>query len=321
MYFRKQSLERSWRAPKTSVTLNASGNVSVPFGRALVTIEGRGAIGNPSNPGNPGNVSGSYYLAGNVSGYNSEPAMGEVAVPGTVSGYNPATVSGYNPPTPGNPSGRFGGHACSKYYTGATPSSKGTQNGYNCQTFSDQNACSVTYADNLGPTNWPVYAPNPAPPGVYIEAMIIPFTIIAPGTGFEAFMFSCGESQNPPSGGNPNFNPPGENYNPTTYFYGFLGYYNSNPNFNPNYYQLNYNPPNNPIPGNAGNNSNLFGADFPGGPGQDGGVYGSPAPPIQPAPYVPPQRISGANPHGLANTATTLSVTVPSGGYVTLNFE
>lgn len=319
MYFRKQSLERSWRAPKTSTTLNASGNVSVPFGRSFITIEGRGTPGNDANPGNAGNVSGSYYLAGNVSGYNNDPVYGVVAQQGNISGYNNELV-GYNPPQPGNPTGKYFNNAVGYYFTGATANFKGNVAGEAFQSFPAQNDCSVFIADNFpgASTNWPVYAPSTAPPGSYF-AMFIPFTIVGPGIGFEAYGLSCEPVTNPGSSGNPIYvsNP---NYN---VFYNYeIVSYTSNPNYNPNYFQYNYNPPNNPIPGNSGPSTNVLGVTFPGGPGQDGGTYGSPAPSKPPAPLVSATRIDNTTPHGITNTwPTSVNVSVPSGGYITINFD
>lgn len=104
-------LEKTWRAEGTgTTTLNAPGNVSIPFGKYEITVAGRAGSGNPPIPGN---VSGSNPpYGGNLAGY--------VIVPGNYVGENPytapvtnypvyafANITGYRAASGGNPTGVF----------------------------------------------------------------------------------------------------------------------------------------------------------------------------------------------------------------------
>jgi len=57
------NLEKTWRASGTgTTTFNTSSNIAIPYGKYSITVEGKGANGNPNvagnsnyNPGSPGN--------------------------------------------------------------------------------------------------------------------------------------------------------------------------------------------------------------------------------------------------------------------------
>ena len=111
----KFTLEKTWRASGTgTTTFNAPGNFTLPFGKSVTTVQGRGGTGNPLTAGNlasynspsGGNANYNTFTSGNAN-YNSISPSNVVYNP--ISGGNPnynAVTGGnlvYNAITPGNP--------------------------------------------------------------------------------------------------------------------------------------------------------------------------------------------------------------------------
>ena len=106
-------LEKSWKASGTgTTTFNTSSNIDIPYGKYSITVEGKGASGNPNIPGNSNYNPGS---PGNLLGTNpGTPGTYSQFVPAQFIQFPPAIGGGnktlylpdrtfYNPPTAGNP--------------------------------------------------------------------------------------------------------------------------------------------------------------------------------------------------------------------------
>ena len=104
-------LEKSWKASGTgTTTFNTSSNIAIPYGKYSITVEGKGASGNPNipgnsnyNPGSPGNLLGTN--PGTPGTYSQFVPAQFIQFPPAIGGksiYIPA-MNVYNPITPGNP--------------------------------------------------------------------------------------------------------------------------------------------------------------------------------------------------------------------------
>ena len=116
-------LEKSWRASGTGTqTFNASSNYTIPYGKYVITVEGRGAPGNPTSPSyiNPTSPGYAYYnppTGGNEILGPGTPGNYESYVPGSFydwpAGWNVGppnwnnAYTNYNPYTPGPPTGTY----------------------------------------------------------------------------------------------------------------------------------------------------------------------------------------------------------------------
>lgn len=315
MFFRNVTKDRSWRIERKTVTFNASGNLSVPYGKSIVTIAGAGQPGNPSIPGQPGNPT---------------PAQ-----PGSPTGY-------FNPPEPGNPSGQFNppqpypaqpavpgyvffsrqirstddGRPYSpitdlcisrygpfSYFDNSPGDRSGWEPDYAQLGLSGQNVLALytpaNTNDQLAPgTTNPLDQPgerfqgtrsNITVPGIgflgqppyqcYIGVVYYVSEVVTANPGNPAGANSGNENLNPPNPGNENFNSPTPN------------------------------PPNptNPAqPGTAGQPFSVFGINFPGGPagGNAPSVAGTPV-------YLPYLNLNNLS----------VPITIPSGGSVNITFD
>jgi hypothetical protein len=84
-------LEKSWRSSGTgNTTFNATGNFSVPFGKSVIGITGRGGTGTAagSSPGNPNPPNATNYNP-YVPGFTNPPSGNTVLVAGTAGNYVP----------------------------------------------------------------------------------------------------------------------------------------------------------------------------------------------------------------------------------------
>ena len=111
----KFTLEKTWRASGTgTTTFNAPGNFTLPFGKSVTTVQGRGGTG---NPGTTGNISAYNPPSGGSANYNSftsgnanyNPISPSTVIYNPTSGgnayFNPAFPGSdyYNPVSGGNP--------------------------------------------------------------------------------------------------------------------------------------------------------------------------------------------------------------------------
>lgn len=235
----KQRREKTNAANKVaSYTMNAPGNVTLPYGKLKVTISGRGQTGNSTQPGtvasyNPG--SGGNY-AGTNPGSGGNPAGSNPSTPGN-SYYNPATY------TPGNyvagntnPGSTVPGNSNPPSYSEYVAALNG-----NCSpgwsfayyTYDElDKPHKVCSQSSPGTSNPPSYSPGNSNPSYTNPA------VYSPGN----------QSYNPATPGNAIYNP----YTPGNAYYNT--YFPGNANYNPT------------IPGNAGSPATILGVYFPGGP-------------------------------------------------------
>jgi hypothetical protein len=213
-----------------------------------------------------------------ASGNNTTPAIPGNLVPGNVSGSNPGS--------PGNVAGN----------------NPATLSGHNYGTWMYSGHYQTSWTNSppgRGPgplTFFPaINAPNP--PASYDGghgAHPQPWQYAAPYTSPAAYDPDFGQHATQAvnwSGanynGSANFTPGNPNFNPFT---------PGNPNFNPNTTN-----PNTPaVPGNAGSSVNIEGVTFPGGPSDSA------------APVVPQTATA------IVYTGSNISITVPTGGYITI---
>ena len=261
-------LEKSWRSSGTgNTTFNATGNFSVPFGKSVISITGRGGTGTAagSSPGNSNPPNTTYYNP-YVAGYTNPPSGGNVLVAGTAGNYVPpsggnvlvaGTAAYDNPPTPGN----------------LVPGAPAYNNpgSYGPPIFIPGN-----YDPNSGYSYSGFYIIGPYYPGNHVDATPPYYNAPTPGNHVPAnptyYNPYVAGYTNPPSGGN-------------VLVAGNPGYTN----------------PSTPIPATTGSSTTVLGVYFPGGVG--GAASEIPLTTVNADAYTWP---------------SSYSVTVPSGGYITI---
>jgi hypothetical protein len=257
------NLEKSWRSSGTgNTTFNATGNFTVPFGKSVIGITGRGGTGNPGSY-SPGGTNSPFYLAGNPGNPN----------PG-----------GSNPPNAGSFTAGFSNPPGEGTYTAGDPPGLGAYTPGN---------------PNPGGSN----------PGEYVPGYVDP----SYGYGYSGFYI--GGNPNP-GGENPGSFTPGPPGNPPSYTPGPPG------NLNPGSF----------TPGNPGN-PNPPGSNPPNASWYVAGNYDDPS--YSPGTPGTPTTVLGVYfPGGASGTASVIPlttvnanaytwpssypVTVPSGGYITI---
>lgn len=243
-------LEKTWRSSGVAnTTFNASGNFSVPFGKSVIGITGRGGTGNPSSY-TPGTTNPAVYEPGNT-----------------------------NPPvfTPGNTNPP-------SYTPGNTNSPTYTPGNYAGETFSE-----ATYTSNIDyGSNYNVsYCSGGSCPSPYS---------FGDGYFYQSVDYSCSPYYNPGS------TTPGTT-NPGYYSAGTTNPGSTNPgSTNPAYYAPGTNNPAYYDPGSTGTPTTVLGVYFP------GGAIGSVAPTIG---------VTPVNPYSYTYP-NSYSITVPTGGYITI---
>lgn len=300
----------------SSVTFNAPGNFIPPYGKTIFRITARGSPGNASF----------YYntpvAAQNptIANYNYEYVP---AVPGNVIAYYPASGGNVNPYYPA--SGGFINPIIIGNLTGYNPPTPGTLSG----------SIWGAYTTSYGVVNYTLYSPAFSYTGFdYNEGGGSGFTIPSPSSNqvgptrfsnteqyytiyFNTTYSYVRDAYNPPTPGNANYNP----WTPTSTnpYYPASGgdtnpyypaYSNSNPN-TPGFYTSNANYNSfvpaftytTTVPGNASPSTNVLGVSLPGGAADSA------------ASVVGPTTIS----IDYTNAGTPISV--PTGGYVTINYK
>lgn len=312
MFFRNVTKDKTWRIERKTVTFNSSGNLSVPFGKNSFNIYGQGVPGNSPVPGNPtpatpGNPTGNFNPPFPTGSNPPEPYPG---------GENPNPP---NPPTPGNPG------TSTVYYYNTKVHVVGPQT----------SNCIGQFGNEWGNTNGPKSEPATSNwPGFILGNVLGSNSsffneTLAPGTsnpvdspgeqfrgGVGTYYISniaepCGiglyYTYDYTSPGSPGNNPSPGNPTPPTPYPG--GENPGNPNFSPgneNTNPPNPNPPNPSSSGNAGSPFSVLGVTFPGGP------VGGNAPAISGRPVFLPT---------VGPNESSVPITVPSGGSVTITFD
>lgn len=275
--------------PRTD-TFNASGNVTIPYGRYRATVEGRAGTGIPGNIATYNTNYNVAYPIGTRPIANQPIANYNVAYP--LSGYNVVyPVANYNTPTPGNfvstGVSRRAKIVCSDGSTFYVNPFFYIKNSLPCPspTFAGAGSDGIGYCQSAGRGNVTEYN--------------IQY--------FCAFYFN---SYNSPTPGNANYNVA----YPANYNVAYpAGNYNTNYNTN---YNVAYPIANRPAatynPGNPGAATNVLGVTFPGG-GVLSGIG-------QLAPFVPATVVNyWQYPDGAPSA--TYPVTVPSGGQIIVKIE
>jgi hypothetical protein len=285
-------LEKTWiTGEKRGTTVfNASGNISIGYGRNKITVSGVGGAGNPAVPSSIATFNAQYAQyynspsPGGLTGYTGNSAN----YTNNIANYNAQTGTGsYNAPTPGNPgnsptpgnqtynsSNPNYSYNVANYNSGAAqynPSSGGNATGnYNTGSIATYNpgtrhvvGNSAVYEEDIYIIGPPVFVGAGSYFADYYTDITSPcpspynyYDPAFPATGNLVYegqiSFTCTDEP----GGNPNYTGNTQNYNPTTPG-NLSGYTGNNANYVNNI--ANYNAQtgtgsyNSPTPGNPGN--------------------------------------------------------------------